>query len=219
MIDIDQISGVRPGEGLYAVLLSVFSGSLVLAGVLAFKIVSIGPYCVPAGVFSYCLTFVCTDVISELWGRKRASQAVWAGFVSLLSALLLIQLALFWPAAPFWQQEKAFHTVLSAAPRIILGSLSAYLLSQFHDVWAFHFWKKLCKGRHLWIRNNLSTIVSQFLDSTVFIFIAFWGVLPLWPLILGQWLVKMVIALADTGLVYLLVWWARHHLNLLPAVP
>ena len=92
-----------------------------------------------------------------------------------------------------------------------MASFIAYLISQFHDVWAFHFWKNKTNDRHLWLRNNLSTAVSQFLDSFIFITIAFYGVMPIWPLIMGQWIIKIAIALLDTPVVYLVVWALRNN--------
>jgi hypothetical protein len=95
----------------------------------------------------------------------------------------------------------------------MIASLVAYVCSQYHDVWAFHFWKRVTSARFLWLRNNASTIVSQLLDSVVFITIAFYGSMPLVPLIVGQWVVKVGIAvLVDTPLVYLLVYLLRRRL-------
>ncbi len=190
----------------FAVLVSLFSGSLVLAAILATKIITVAGLIVPAGVLAYALTFLCTDVIGEVWGKKRAREVVGAGFLTLISAFGLIQLALYWPAAVFWQNQEAFAAVLSTTPRIILGSLTAYMISQFTDVWIFHACKHLTQGRHLWLRNNLSTALSQLIDTLLFISIAFAGSMPLLPLIFGQWVVKLAIAAVDTGVVYLLVW-------------
>jgi uncharacterized integral membrane protein (TIGR00697 family) len=94
----------------------------------------------------------------------------------------------------------------------MIASLVAYLCSQYHDVWAFHFWRRVTNARFLWLRNNASTIVSQLLDSVVFITIAFYGRMPVVPLILGQWVVKVGIAVLDTPLVYLLVYLLRQRL-------
>lgn len=193
----------------FLLLCALFAGSLTISAVLAAKIITVWGLTVPAGVLAYCITFVCTDVISELWGRQVANRVVWSGFLTLVFVLVLIQLALFWPAAQFWPYEKEFATVLGVTPRIILASLTAYLCSQLFDVQAFHFWKRLTKSRHLWLRNNLSTAMSQLLDSAVFISIAFYGQLPLLSLIWGQWAVKLGIAALDTLVVYLLVWYLR----------
>lgn len=197
------------GLDQFILLVGIFSGSLTIAAVLASKIVSIMGFFVPAGVFAYCITFLCTDVISEIWGKRYAKIAVISGFVALVLAFILIQVALYWNPAPFWKNQEKFTAVLGMTPRIIVGSLVAYLLSQYHDVWMFHILKKMTNENHLWLRNNLSTILSQFLDSVVFIVIAFYGILPIWQLILGQWVVKIGIAALDTPIVYGLVFMLR----------
>ena len=191
---------------MFALLTSLFSGSLVLAAILATKIINVAGLSVPAGVLAYALTFICTDVIGEVWGRQRAGQVVAAGFCALVAAWGLIQVALVWPPAGFWKGQEAFAAVLSTTPRIIVGSLLAYLVSQFTDVWIFHLCRRLTQGRFLWLRNNLSTALSQLIDSVLFISIAFAGVMPLTPLITGQWAVKLMIAGLDTVVVYALVW-------------
>ena len=102
--------------------------------------------------------------------------------------------------------------ILSGTPRIVFASLVAYFISQTHDVWSFHFWKKKTNGKHLWWRNNVSTITSQIIDTVVFIGVAFWGVLPgsvLIGMMLSQYAIKVGIALADTPFCYLLVRWLK----------
>jgi len=188
------------------IIISIFAASITIASILANKIISVFGLFVPAGLLAYSITFVCTDVISEVWGRRRAGQMVLGGFVALVITLLLVQLSLAWPGAPFWEGEAAFRSILGSTTRIIIASFIAYLVSQYHDVWAFHFLKKITGDRHLWLRNNLSTAVSQFLDSSIFITIAFYGVMPVWPLIVGQWVIKLAIALLDTPVVYLVIW-------------
>ena len=187
----------------------VFSASLAIAAVLSSKIISVAGLFVPAGVLAYCLTFICTDVVGEVHGKKAANMVVLSGFVALVMVFLLIQIALNWAPAPFWQQAEAFKAILGMTPRIIIGSLVAYLVSQYHDVWLFHLMKRLTGGKHLWIRNNASTAVSQFIDSVIFITIAFYGIMPVWPLILGQWVVKLAVAVIDTPLVYAGVWFIK----------
>jgi uncharacterized integral membrane protein (TIGR00697 family) len=190
----------------FVVLNSLFVGSLVIASVLASKIITVFGMVVPAGVLAYCITFVVTDVVSELWGREKANTVVLGGFVALFISLILVRLALLWPPAVFWPHDSAFRTILDSTSRIIVASFSAYLLSQYHDVWAFHLLRRLTGGKHLWLRNNLSTAVSQLIDTVVFITIAFYGVMPVIPLILGQWAIKLTIALLDTPVVYAAVW-------------
>ena len=202
MLKQNQMSAVVALTGL-------FSASLAIAAVLAGKIIDVFGLFVPAGVFAYCVTFICTDVIGEIHGRKLANQVVLSGFAALVLVFLLIQLALHWPAAPFWQNGPAFNSVLGMTPRIILGSLAAYLVSQFNDVWLFHLLKRATSHKHLWLRNTASTAASQFIDSLIFITIAFYGLMPVWPLILGQWVIKLAIAALDTPLVYAGVWYLK----------
>jgi uncharacterized integral membrane protein (TIGR00697 family) len=198
----------RSTLGLMA-LAGLLSGALAISAVLANKIIMIWGLTLPAGAVAYALTFPVTDLAGELWGRRQANWLVGFGFMTLVVVYGLIQLALALPAAPFYAHEQAFHQVVGGTARIIMASLAAYLISQFHDVWAFQFWKRLTGGRHLWLRNNLSTVSSQFLDSVVFCFLAFYGLLPVWPLVLGQFVIKLLVALADTPLVYLAVYLFR----------
>jgi len=196
----------RDSSLAFILLASVFSGSLVIASIISSKIITVGGVVLPAGILAYCITFVASDVVSEIWGKQKAKQVVLGGFGALVVCLGLIHLALVWPGASFWDNHEAYGSVLGAAPRIIVASIIAYLISQNHDVWAFHFWKKTFRGKHLWIRNNLSTASSQIIDSVIFITIAFYGIIPIIPLIAGQVLIKILIAFLDTPVVYFLVW-------------
>jgi len=191
------------------VLTTLFATCLIVANIIAVKVVSIGGWgVVPAGVIAYPLTFLFTDVIAELYGRKVASRVIWVGFgVSVLMVILV-----FWggllPPAPFWEDQSAYESILRMVPRITLASMIAYLVSQHHDVFAFHFWRQKTKGRFLWLRNNASTTVSQALDTGIFITIAFWGTVPtgvLTNMLLTQYVIKLVIAAVDTPFCYMLV--------------
>lgn len=205
-MDATEPGGARPPVDLsFTVLAGLFVGGLVIAAVLAAKIVSVGPLVVPAGVLAYSLTFACTDIIAEHWGHARAHHVVLAGLVALVACMALIQLALVWPAAPFWQSGPAFESVLSSSLRIILASLAAYVVSQNADIYLFSRLRRATGGRHLWLRNNASTMLSQLLDSAIFITVAFAGVFPVLPAVFGQWAVKLAIALLDTPFVYLAV--------------
>ncbi len=193
---------------ILVVLATLFATCLLVANIVAVKLVSIGGWVVPAGVIAYPLTFLFTDVIAELYGRKIASRVVWVGFgVSILMALLVYFGGLL-PPAPFWEGQPAYESILGMVPRITLASMVAYLVSQHHDVFAFHFWRQKTKGRFLWLRNNASTMVSQALDTGAFITIAFWGTVPtgtLTNMLLSQYVIKLVIAAGDTPFCYLLV--------------
>ena len=187
--------------------ISLVAALVVMANIFANKIVVVGPFTVPASVIVFSMTFFITDIISEKWGKADARKAVWAGFFANLLLILSIYIIVAWePAAYALEMSEMFSKVLALTPRIVVASFLAYIVSQNHDVWAFHFWKKKTKGKHLWLRNNASTIVSQLIDSLIFITIAFYGVFPIAPLILGQWVVKICIALIDTPFMYISIW-------------
>lgn len=199
----------------YFVLLSgLFTGLLVLANIIAAKIINIEifdySFFVPAAVFAYAFTFAITDTISEVWGKERTNWLVFTGFITALISAVLIKLAINFPAAPFWTMEEQFNAILGSNLRFTIAGLTAYLVSQYHDVWSFHFFKEKTNGKHLWLRNNLSTSISQLLDTTIFITIAFYGIVPdLWKMILSQYVIKLLIALFDTPIVYGLVYLIR----------
>lgn len=193
-------------------LASLFVSCLLIANILASKLVFIWGLVLPAAVFVFPITFLVSDTISEVWGKKQAKEVIWLGFIMNLVLVVFLMLGRILPAAPFWEHQAAYEAILGAVPRIVLASMIAYLISQFHDVWSFHFWKKVTQGRFLWLRNNLSTLTSQLMDSIVFITIAFVGTVPtsaLITMIFSQYIVKIIFALADTPFCYLAVKWAN----------
>ncbi|MCE4614364.1 MAG: queuosine precursor transporter [Desulfurococcales archaeon] len=212
------------------VLTGLFIASLTASNFLASKIFAINilglTVAAPAAVLAYALTFTFTDIISEIHGRKAANLVVRIGFASQLIVLTYIWFALKLPTAPFSPvNEESYSSVIFSGYTIITASLTAYLVSQHHDVWAFHMWRIKTKGRMLWLRNNASTLVSQLLDTVIFISLAF-NVLPaviggnplpwdvIGTIILGQYIVKLVIALLDTPIVYLGVMMTRNYINI-----
>lgn len=196
-------------------LVALFITGLIGANVLATKIFTLGPIMAPAGVIAYPLTFLCTDIISELWGKNTAQKVVWAGFGASIIFLLLAYVAVILNPAPFYPNQKVFSEMFGSVGRITAAGLLAYIVSQSHDVWSFHFLKDLTKGRHLWLRNNVSTIISQLIDTVIFISLAFAGTMSpravVWMMI-SQWLVKVAMALLDTPFCYLGVGMVSRHL-------
>jgi len=187
--------------------------SVIVANIQVIQTVKLFGLAATLGNIVYATSFLVTDILSENYGKQEAKKAVWIGFFSLISMTLLMNLALeFIPLAGddfAGVAHDATSTIFSLMPRIAVASLTAYLLSQRHDVWAFHFWKKrFPKDRHLWLRNNLSTMISQLIDSLVFVLIAFWGVYErsiLFEIFLTTYFLKWIVAAADTPFVY----WAR----------
>ncbi|HEY87084.1 MAG TPA: queuosine precursor transporter [Dehalococcoidia bacterium] len=206
---------------ILAILATLSTTCLLVANIIAVKLVSIGGWVVPAGVIAYPLTFLFTDVISELYGRRIASRVVWVGFGANLLMVMLVFGGRLLPPAPFWDGQPAYESILGMVPRIVLASMAAYLISQHHDVFAFHFWRRKTKARFLWLRNNASTMVSQGLDTGLFITIAFWGTVPtgiLLNMLLTQYVIKLAIAVCDTPFCYLLVALLKDKVKPLPPI-
>ncbi len=189
-------------------LAMTFVTLLVVANIVAVKLVSIGGWTLPAGVIAYPFTFLITDTISELYGRRIASRVVWYGFGLSVVMVLLIYVARILPPASYWEGQDAYDSIFGSVPRIVLGSMAAYLVSQHSDVLLFHHFRRVTTDRHLWMRNNGSTVLSQAIDTAIFISVAFAGSVPtatLWNMIATQYVVKVCIAVLDTPFVYALV--------------
>lgn len=173
------------------------------------------------GLLPYPLTFLVTDVISEIYGKRKANWVVLSGLAASLMTLLVITVA-GQAQATGWSPvtDAEFNHVFGQTALAVGASMAAYLLAQFLDVRMFHFWKRLTHGRHLWLRNNLSTIPSQIVDtSTVLLLLCAVGELGwdrLGVLLLNGVAFKSLVAALDTPLVYLAVGWMRKRFRLAP---
>lgn len=187
----------------------VFVGLLILSNILAVKLFSIGSWIVlPAAAIIYVFTYPIMDVITEAYGKEAARRTVLTGFITQLFAVAFIWITIQLPAAPFYEHQGSFETIFNASFRVTIASLVAYIVSLNLDVTIFDKFKQRHGDKKLWIRNNVSTMVSQLVDTSIFIFIAFYGVMPLGVLIgmiFSQYIFKFIIAILDTPIVYLLV--------------
>lgn len=193
---------------MFIYLNALFVGLLLISNILGVKLFSIGEFILPAAVIVYVATYLITDVIGEVYGKDAARKTVQAGFFTQVIALIFIYIAIQLPAAPVFESQSEFETILGGSFRVILASLISYIASQNLDVTIFHRMKAKHGEKKLWLRNNLSTMTSQLIDTTLFITIAFWGVVPtnvLLGMIVTQYVFKFCIALIDTPFVYLLV--------------
>ena len=152
------------------------------------------------------MTFLVTDLISELYGQKKANLVVFSGFVASMFVLLFLWLGSQFDAIPSSiVNDMTYDSVFQNAWRLIAASMIAYLFAQFIDVRIFHFWKKLTNGKHLWLRNNGSTIASQLVDTTLVIcilFVGVWETNQIKSAIIDGWLFKMLMAFIDTPIIY-----------------
>lgn len=193
------------------ILCGIFILALCTANTLASKVFVLGPWVMTAGILSFPITFMVTDVVGEVWGKRIAQQLVLVGFIANILMVGLYQLGILLTPAVFWGGQEALKSILGSVPRIVGASLAAYAVSQTLDVWLFHKIKDSFKYG-LWLRNNVGTIVSQAVDSAIFLLLAFVGTMAFSELVsmyVAYIIVKWIIALLDTPFVYLGVWWAR----------
>jgi queuosine precursor transporter len=206
-----------PKEQKFLILFGLYVGFWGILQVLTVKLVpldlswlGLGVLAFGFGSFAHAFTFPCTDAVAEVWGAKRARMMVYVGIAVYLLATLLLYIGVKLPPATGWEHNEAYRALFSGAPRIVAGSLVATVCAQLWDVYVFEWVKKKTGPRYLWLRNNVSTLGSQLMDTSIFFIIAFYGVIPndvLPKLILGSYLLKLLVALIDTPIVYLVVYW------------
>ena len=197
------------------ILLGFFITSLVLANLLGSKITNILGVRISVGIFFVPILFLVTDIITEVHGKTRAKNFFYISISVLLFTLTMMYFCIIIPAHEQWLNQEAYEIIFKGSLRMTIASLIAFILSQYHDIWAFHFWKNKTKKKFLWLRNNASTIVSQFIDTTIFMYIAFYHLTPkfttsfIFSLITPYWIFKIVFALLDTPFCYLGVKWLK----------
>ncbi len=228
-----QIQGQRGfprAEAAYAFCASLFVVVLVLTNVIGTKLFQLPspgflfggePWTLTTGIITYPITFLLTDLVSEIWGRKRANFMVLGGFVMSVLMLLVLRMAVALPPSSFWSwtdpggvvvdaagMQAAFHATFSNPSVLLFASMLAYLVAQLFDVRLYHFWWRVTGGKHMWLRNNGSTFISQLVDTAIvngiFLHFAF-GMEPgqIGEVILAVYLCKVALALLDTPLIYL----------------
>jgi uncharacterized integral membrane protein (TIGR00697 family) len=194
---MDQQAQSSPRLPLSLFALAIFYGGMVcIAGVLGNKQVALGPLAVEAGIFAFLLLVVTSSAVAELHGRATANRLVLFGFVPLLASLALTLLVLAVPASPQMAPDRlaAFDMMMSGTPRIWLGGILAYGVSTFLNVAIFSR-LRASEGRGLlWLRSGIASVLSQIVDTLIFITVAFYGVFPIGELILGQMLAKVVLS-------------------------
>lgn len=233
-------------ERVFIVLAGFFLCAMTLLNVVGItRFIQLGPMALAVGVLPYPLTFLCTDLISELYGRRRANFLVWVGFTLNFFILGCLWLGNYLPAVatdtqPPWQviqlaedialpngnvmsgSVELFQLLFACTSGAVFASMMAYIAAQFCDVHLFHFFKRLTKGRHLWLRNNFSTLTSQMVDSFMVISVTFGATLlagditiaALLVLMGSNYLFKMFVALADTLPFYYLTGRLKRYLEI-----
>tara|TARA_E500000075_G_scaffold62885_1_gene56571 strand:+ start:231 stop:926 length:696 start_codon:yes stop_codon:yes gene_type:complete len=214
---------------LYLYLAALFITSLVVSNLIFQKFFYWRPFDwevfgmpifeLSVGILPYPITFLITDIISEIFGKKSANQVVVAGIFASFFSIGILLLAGVVPAienSPI--DDATFHRVFALSPLAVLASMIAYLSAQFVDIRIYHYWKNLTQGKHLWLRNNFSTFSSQIIDSTtVILLLCSFQVLPwdlFWGLVVSSVIFKILVAAVDTPFLYLFVWLIRRRFDL-----
>ncbi|MFC1655785.1 queuosine precursor transporter [Patescibacteria group bacterium] len=191
-------------------LLALIAVQAVLMNIFVLKMMNIFTLEVTGGNVLYASIFLGTDIICEHFGKEKARQAVWIGFFASIFLIVMSQLIILY--TPSVLDEGNFlhgtlSTIFETTPRIVGTSMVSYLISQHLDISIFNFIKKATKGRFLWLRNNVSTLVSQLIDTIFFTFVGLYGIVAnaenVWQIILFTYLLKVIIALLDTPFIYL----------------
>ena len=207
---------------IYLYLAATFIAALVVCNLIANKFITIDlgfkTFVISAGVLPYPITFLITDILSEIYGKKKTARIVWAGFgasLFVLGVLLLAQQFTAIAGSPV--DDETFNKVFGNSWRVIFASMTAYLCAQLIDVRIYHFWKEKTAGKHLWLRNNFSTVLSQLVDTTLVVCVLFLGVRShseIIQFILDGWLFKILCAFIDTPLLYASTAFIRNKLDL-----
>jgi len=184
------------------ILIGLYIACELIANVTASKPVQLGGIVVPAAIFIYTLTFTLIDLINESLGKEGARKVILTAFLANLLLAAYVQLAVILPPASFYSGQEAFSGVLGSTPRIVFASLTAYLISSLIDAEIFSFWRARVQ-RLKWTRVLVSNAISTWVDSVIFITLAFYGTMPVWILIKGQYVIKMAITLLSLPLIYL----------------
>lgn len=187
---------------------ALFVTSLLVSNIIASKIASFGPYFLPAAVIIFPITYILADILTEVYGYAAMRRCIWTGFLCNLFAVIVYTIASMLPAAPFYADQSAFATIFGAAPRMLIASYIAYLIGSFTNAYILAKLKMRTKGRFLWLRTIVSTLVGEGLDSSIFISIAFSSIFP-WSqvgvMICTQWIFKCAIEILATPLTYAIV--------------
>ena len=217
-------------ERAYLFFVSVFVTLLVMTNVIGPKLFVFFGETLTAGIITYPFTFLVTDIVSEIWGKKRADRMVVTGFLMTIVMLIVVQVSIHLPPSPFWTSEyvpdfdsgtkmqMGWYASFGVGPWLVTGSMCAYLAAQLCDNFFFHFWRRLTQGRHLWLRNNASTIVSQLVDTFIVNSFLFYGAFRMdfitgIEIMFTIYLFKLAIAWLDTPFCYLGVGLTRRFLR------
>ncbi len=190
----------------FVIITAIFVTCLITANIIAVKVISLGGIILPAAIFVFPLSYIFGDVLTEVYGYRQARRVIWLGFVCNLIFVIFAWIGQVLPPDPFWQEQKAYESILGYTPRLLVASFCGYLAGEFANSFVLAKLKILTRGRWLWSRTISSTIVGQALDTVIFITLAFAGTPSFLPMmILYHWLAKVLIEAIATPFTYVVV--------------
>jgi hypothetical protein len=191
-------------------LVGIFVAFVIVSNIIAYKIAEFDfgftTFYATSAALVFSVTFLLTDIVNEKFGLSETRKMVLIAFIAQVASAFFIYLALVLPPAPFWTDQESFSRIIGFAPRIMIASWIAFIISQNIDIYLFDWFKKKTKNKHLWLRNFLSTIPALTVDTAIFVSIAFYGIQPLWPLIVGLVVVKWLVAILNIPFMYANRW-------------
>ncbi len=188
------------------IIAAIFVTCLITANTIAVKVITLGPFILPAAIVIFPLSYIFGDILTEVYGYRWARRIIWLGFFCNLLFVLFAWVGQILPPAPFWEGQRAYESILGYTPRLLAASFVGYLVGEFANSFVLAKMKVLTRGRWLWSRTIGSTIVGQGLDSVIFITLAFIGT-PSFvvTMILYHWLAKTGIEVIATPFTYIVV--------------
>lgn len=187
-------------------LLALYVTLAVAASLLASKTIAFDfgftTLYAPGAVLIFSVTFLLMDIVNEKYGRREVQRMIWLALAAQIAFVAFSRLVLGAVPAPFFENQAAFETVLDAVPRIVIAGLAAFLVSESLNAYLFQWIKRATGGRHLWLRNTFSSLPSMAVDSIVFVTLAFYGVMPIMPLIIGLTITKWLVGVVDVPFMY-----------------
>ncbi|MBP9816943.1 MAG: queuosine precursor transporter [Candidatus Pacebacteria bacterium] len=197
----------------YLIYLAVaFVAVLMISNTTAGKVIAIGPLAVSGALIIFPLSYILGDVLTEVYGYRAARKVVWSGFAALVLMSLAYWIIQILPSAAFWENQAAYEVILGAVPRITLASMIAYFCGEFVNSYVLSRMKVWMNGKQLWMRTIASTIAGEGIDTVLFMFVAFAGVLPLaaiFILILSEYAIKVAYEVAATPITYKVIGWLK----------
>jgi len=197
----------------YLIYIAVgFVAVLMIANTTAGKLITVGPLVVSAALIIFPLSYILGDILTEVYGYKATRKVVWTGFAALALMSLMYWVIQILPYPPFWENQAAYETILGAVPRITLASMIAYFCGEFINSFILSKMKVWMNGKHLWVRTIASTVAGEGVDTILFMFVAFVGLIPLEAiliLIASEYVIKVAYEVAATPLMYKVVAWLK----------